>query len=212
MPKRKLEKSDSETSRHMDLQSSTAEDCWFSANQYAGDVSEFVETFDGERELHLVDLFSASGQASGCWTAAGYNAEACDITRDGNWDMSSRGGFFNTLSLCLRVLPFGLALAGPPCSWFIFLSSSMHRRTAASPEGDLSEARVRLSNLITANCVALLQIAAARGVFVMVEQPANSLMFHFELFAAWVRSDPRLRFVMTYMVASGTSCSSRRSS
>ena len=104
-----------------------------------------------------------------------------------------------TLAVCVRLLPKGLALAGPPCSWFIFLSSSLHRRTAASPAGDLSELRVRLSNVVAANAVALLKCLAARDCFVMVEQPANSLMFHFEPFVAWKASDPGLDFVMTYM-------------
>ena len=104
-----------------------------------------------------------------------------------------------TLAVCLRLPPKGLALAGPPRSWFIFLSSSLHRRTAASPAGDLSELRVRLSNVVAADAVALLNRLAARDCFVMVEQPANSLMFHFEPFAAWKASDPRLDVVMTYM-------------
>ena len=111
--------------------------------------------------------------------------------------------FFATLELALNVVEYGFAMAGPPCSMFVFLSSGVHKRTAAQPNGDQSHKKVRLANLVASNALSIMKIMAARRVFVMIEQPLNSLMYHYEPFATWVAGNPSLFFVVTYMQAFG---------
>ena len=93
--------------RHVDLSSSIAEEDWFVAGEGAGagEVAQFIASCDLQRDLHLVDLFSASGAAARWWKGQGYGAQACDITHAGNWGMASREGFMATLAVCLRLLP-----------------------------------------------------------------------------------------------------------
>ena len=47
----------------------------------------------------------------------------------------------------------GLILAGPPCSYFVFMSSSIHQRATLGPRGNELHQGVRLANLITENLV-----------------------------------------------------------
>ena len=48
----------------------------------------------------------------------------------------------------LRLLPFGLAMAGPPCSLMVNACQSVHRRRAWRLEGDTGNFKVRMSNRI----------------------------------------------------------------
>lgn len=50
-------------------------------------------------------------------------------------------------------LPFALLAAGPPCSLFIFLCSSVHcrNRLGFGPRGDESNKKVQLANVISEN-------------------------------------------------------------
>lgn len=66
-------------------------------------------------------------------------------------------GSTSLASMCLcRLVPRALVVLGPPCSLFIWLSSSVHRRSLYRPDGDTSRLAVRLSNAISRNTVASL--------------------------------------------------------
>ena len=126
-------------------------------------------------------MVSASQHAKQVWEACGYSAKAFDILIDASHDLSSKAGFFVCLAACLTLLPGGLVLAGPPCSLFIWISCSVHRRHEL-PLGDTSRAKVRLANLIATNTAVILQQLIERQVNVMVEQPASSKMFELPAF------------------------------
>lgn len=190
----------------LDLDCRTPEWDWFRADD-AGNIDEvdrFVQNFRGRRHLHCLDLFSATAIMATTWASFQYLSKSCDF-RDTmtNYDVTSRAGFFETLELALSVVEYGFAMAGPPCSMFVFLSSGVHKRTAAQPSGDQSHKKVRLANLVASNALSIMKIMAARRVFVMIEQPLNSLMYHYEPFATWVAGNPSLFFVVTYMQAFG---------
>ena len=68
-------------------------------------------------------------------------------------------------------------MAGPPCSLFVFLSSSVHRRGVGHELGDTSRVQVRLANLVVENTIVLLEAVSPRGVWFVLEQPAGSWMF-----------------------------------
>ena len=71
----------------------------------------------------------------------------------------------------------GSSWAPPPCSLFIFLSSSFHRRGPGHEQGDTSKLPVRLANVIVDNTMVLLEVAHLRSVWFVLEQPATSWMF-----------------------------------
>ena len=53
-------------------------------------------------------------------------------------DVTAEAGFFVLLDLALRLVTRGLIVAGPPCSLFVSLSSSVHRRGVGHELGDTS--------------------------------------------------------------------------
>ena len=63
--------------RHVDLSSSIAEEDSFVAGEGAGagEVAQIIASCDLQRDLHLVDLFSASGAAARCWKDQGYGEQ-----------------------------------------------------------------------------------------------------------------------------------------
>lgn len=52
-----------------------------------------------------------------------------------------------------RLLPNACVLMGPPCSLWIFLSSSLHKRSLWNTWGDCTQRCVRMSNQIVRNVV-----------------------------------------------------------
>ena len=77
------------------------------------------------------------------------------------------GIFYKNSFLHQTRLPGALLFAGPPCSYFVFMSSSIHKRSRLGPRGDESHCGVRLGNLLTENLAvavrALLQIRDVKG-------------------------------------------------
>ena len=92
--------------------------------------------------------------------------------------MTSKAGFFffNILDIVLRLQCYALRFAAPPCSLFVWLSMSVHRRSAKHLLGDTANYKVRLSSLILANLVPLLRLASERSVWWILEQPSSSWM------------------------------------
>ena len=79
----------------------------------------------------------------------------------------------------LTVKERGIVVADPPCCLGALLSSSYHKRKQGQEAGDESKVRVRMSNLIVRNLAALLNLAFARDVFWVTDQPSTSTMwFH----------------------------------
>lgn len=72
-------------------------------------------------------------------------------------------GSFPNLSVFLR-LPFGLVCGGPPCSLFVWLCTSVHRRHEMFPRGNESNPKVRCSNVITENFVSCFALVVSQYV------------------------------------------------
>ena len=169
----------------MDTDTVTPEEDWFHASQHRDELLEFVRTSAPERDLHMVDLFSASGVAAATFKETGYESKAIDIKLDQGHDITSRAGFFTIFMACLSIKARGLLLAGPPCNLYIFL---YHKRSLANNFlGDTSNAKVRLSNLIVANMSLILGACIPRGVKILLEQPMNSVMYQHPSIVALTR-------------------------
>ena len=166
-----------------DTVSHTSEGQWFYAAKHREYLDTVVDNYDGGRSYHFVDMFSPHRRGADVFMYKGLQAFSGDIRgHSENFDITSKDGFLNMLNISLALLPGGLCLAGPPCSLFIFLSQSYHRRSDLRPEGDEAVAKVRMANLIAQNFAVLAEIIMDRHGFIMVEQPANSWMFKLRAF------------------------------
>ena len=117
-------------------------------------VLAFVEAFDSThaRDLAMLDLFSGLGNMFRAWDNRGFSANRVDIGIGGyHHNILTREGFYYTLKQVLRIMPFGFLWCGPPCSWLIFLSFPLHKRTRANPSGDESREEVRSNNVLVEN-------------------------------------------------------------
>ena len=167
-----------ERQRPYDTDTLLDERAWWHASAHLHEIREFVDHWSGNRDLDCLDLFSPKGRIKKVWGARGKTAVNYDIKSGGKQhDVSGRVGCMFLLAFILRLKPGAMVMAGPPCSLFIYLSSSIHQRRVGLEEGDVRHHSVRLANLIVANMMVLLQIAHSRGVFFVLEQPSTSWMF-----------------------------------
>ena len=93
-------------------------------------------------------------------------------------NLESDLGFLHSLSLVLRLAPFGLLYLGLPCGSFSFMSSATHRRTGAEPYGNVGVEFVNQGNLLCCRCCLLALIAIARSACWMLENPLRSAIPH----------------------------------
>ena len=82
-------------------------------------------------------------------------------------------------------------MCGCPCSLFVFMSSSYHKRSCDMPYGNQALPTIRRINQLVVNLTVLLALAHTRGVFFMclgvdlfklgarIEQPASSMLWSF---------------------------------
>jgi len=85
----------------------------------------------------------------------GFRCGCYDIAREGiDNDITSYGGFRYLVLLGLR-LQHGssLIMMGPPCSLFVWLSSSVHWRSLFGPAGDPNHVGTQMANAIARNTV-----------------------------------------------------------
>ena len=129
------------------------------------------------RDLKRVDMFCGAGRVSQTFENAGDAAECFDVKMGDGYNFLQKAGFYKALGFVIRLAPFGILIAGPPCSYFVYMSSGFHRRTKDCPQGNTQEPRIVLSNLLVVNVTVLLIVAAMRYCFWLVEQPASSQMW-----------------------------------
>lgn len=129
-------------------------DSWYIAEKDYDYWLMFCRQWQGARDVACLDMFSASGRMAAEVRRLGLQAITYDIRAEGpEEDIASRIGFFNLLLKGLRLAAKGLLFLGPPCSMFIFLSSSQHQRSTYGPMGNPLDESTQLSNIITWNAV-----------------------------------------------------------
>jgi hypothetical protein len=75
----------------------------------------------------------------------------------------------------------GLCWLGPPCSWWIWISSSVHQRTRDRPEGRVSHPTVAFHNSIAQFVADAIMTCIALHVHFVLEQPLRSVLPEFEV-------------------------------
>lgn len=171
----------------VDTATLTQEYMWYSAEADIEELRKYMSTWPGRRDLHCLDLYGASMNIKQAWQGSGCTAASYDIKTGGqSHDVTRREGFMVLMDMGLRLMPRGVVVAGPPCSLFVFLSKSVHQRTEARPWGQLTNSKVRLANQIVKNTVVFIRLMLERGVWCVLEQPANSWMFKLPVFRSLI--------------------------
>ena len=132
------------------------------------------------RTLDVVEIFAGQGHLHQACAAVGLNAFGFDRRYGPDQDVRSKAGFLFAAALVLAVKVGGLLWLAPPCSSWVFLSSSGHKRNARNQyAGDQTRQDVLEANHIAVVTAALIRLAASRSLEVVVEQPADSCLYKF---------------------------------
>ncbi|CAJ1372230.1 unnamed protein product [Effrenium voratum] len=108
---------------------------------------------------------------------AGRKAVPFEILVGGDcMDFCSPAGFANAVYQTLRTSPGGGALHAPVCSTWVFMSRGSTLRSPTRPLGRGDSQKVADGNLHVARCAVLCILAAAKGIFWLLEQPSTSIM------------------------------------
>ena len=79
-----------------DLSASLSERLWFDASLHQDELTTFMNSWHGTRDLHCIDLFGFSGSIAKQWTKAGFKAQQYDILLNPRSDdLLSRRGYLH---------------------------------------------------------------------------------------------------------------------
>ena len=164
--------------KYVDTASSIPWGQTFRAATAVHSLEKYVYEWKGCQDLHALDLFGRSGRIATMWNGQGFRSLAWDLALGSCMDITSRSGFGHLLECGLRLVDRSVIVAGPPCSMFVFFSSSNHRRHELGIMGDPNSPPTRLSNLIVENMSIFLMLLRRKVFFhLVVEQPGSSVMY-----------------------------------
>lgn len=155
---------------------------WYHSEAEWPSIRSFCRNWVGSRDIDMVSVFDRSLRMSSTWKNSGHSSTAYDIAHDPvQMDICTQVGFYFLLTLLLGLAPGGFSMWAPPCSLWIFLSSSLHKRSALSPDGNTDHFSVRLANRIAINAAMALKAALKfrSDCTFMVEQPSGSWLFKY---------------------------------
>lgn len=167
---------------HDDLSSFSPEESWWEAENHEGILMDMLTSWDRPCDVHCIDMFGASGMIAKAWSKKGYSSLIFDILHDPKHDMCVRSGCRAFMHMASRLVPGGVIVGGPPCSLFVWISSSVHKRTRQLPLGDETNFKVRMANRLTRNMATCLRVlhSCRKNWYLIIEQPSTSRMFHLE--------------------------------
>ena len=82
------------------------EDHWYQAEQHIDEILRWAQAWNGERTMHLLDLFSVSQSAAKVWRKFGKIAASYDVKSNPEQDITAQSGFFELMALGLQGLGF----------------------------------------------------------------------------------------------------------
>ncbi|CAK0808810.1 unnamed protein product, partial [Prorocentrum cordatum] len=135
------------------------------------------------RHTGFVEVFSGKGGTTERVRSKQIRAFAVDRTlkTDGSHDVCTAVGLLYVLWLLGTLRVGSFAHLAPECSTWIGLARAHTRRRRGDTEGDVSREKVLEANHVAAFTSLrsyVMVLAAVRGFYVSVEQPAHSLLFH----------------------------------
>ena len=172
----------------------------FNAWFHLDELLRFVDQYQGASDVHCIDLYGRSQTIKNEWISHGYRALAFDLLLDPEHDVTTKAGFWQLVMMGLRLLPHGFICAGPPCSLWIFLSSSVHKRKKYGIYGNPKSAVTQLANLIVENTAVFLMLMKRRQMtYAVIEQPGSSVMFQMRAFEVELEKLFRPALVFTWL-------------
>ena len=128
--------------------------------------------------LDFAEVFAGNGAVHRALHVLGYRGQAMDRDYCADHDVLRPSGLLVLLSTCLDLKPGGILWAAPPCSTWVFLSRATTGRHVLI-EGDTLSHNVVSQNALVERLVLALEICTLRGVFWILEQPANSVLWQY---------------------------------
>lgn len=187
-------------SRYEDASTGLLESDWYVAAQDLPMLNDFCENWEGLQHAHVFDLFSHSKRVCQAFQRKGFRGLTFDIRSCHYEDILSKSGFLLALQSALELCEHGLLMVAPPCSLFVPISASVHRRKAEQPYGNINNKRVRMSTLIAQNCGILISLILCwrPTIRLIVEQPKGSMLWKLPTFVSLIQAFG-LSFVLTYL-------------
>lgn len=139
-------------------------------------VVENTPESQARRDVTVADCFAGKAAISRAFRARRRRAATLDIEIDNSHDLLTVPGFCKFIQVCLRLIPLGAMICGPPCGSYVWVNRHTSRRSKKRPLGDCSKLYVRQNNTICSRLVMLAFLATCRTAYVAVEQPSSSLM------------------------------------
>ena len=91
-------------------------------------------------------------------------------------DIGSMAGLVRALDATLALREAAVLWLGIPCSTFVWMSSSRHKRTPTAPFGNPKY--TKKANILVLRAMFLAIVATLRGVYVGIEQPSSSMLMY----------------------------------
>lgn len=133
------------------------------------------------RDLDALELFAGQAQITLALQQAGFSMRAVDADSghaEGN--LLSYRGFQSALKLIMSLKPKGLLWLAPPCSSWVYMSSSWHKRdTKNQHRGATRWCDIREANSLGCVVAILVLVAYWREVWYILEQPKGSKLLKF---------------------------------
>ena len=133
----------------------------------------------GTRDLQVLEIFSVSKTLVQAAETRGLSAISFDYMNPGQGDILTEAGFHQAIRLVMRLQEAGLMCIAPDCSSFSWACTSKTKRTKHNFAGDTNNPTVRQGNFMAEVAFFLYCLAAARGVYVCLENPVGSTLFSF---------------------------------
>ena len=147
------------------------------------------QRFQVERDLDCCEFFSGVGSIWKAADARNFRAAKYDKFRNPgvtdlegssqSEDICTEAGFITAVLLMMRIVPGGLATLAPKCASWMFLNVvNTCRKKENGYFGDDSNQSVWEGNKMMVGCMLLLELAILRGLFVLLENPKKSYVWH----------------------------------
>ena len=132
--------------------------------------------------VDFVEVFAGAAAISKNHRALGYIGISLDVRVSQHHDVLSPVGLVLLLQQVLRMGPGSVLWCAPPCSTWVFMSRGTTKRSKLKPEGDVANDYILAQDALVERLVLVLEVAMAVGAWWIVEQPANTLMWHYPAF------------------------------
>ena len=123
----------------------------------------------------FVEVFSGMESVSNGLRAFGMVGVSIDKKHRDLENFLTPPGFLYCLTAVMRLKAGGLLFLAPPCSTWVFFSCSSTGRRTDAPMG-AGTMLVKTQNRLVSRLCHVMWLAQKRGAFVMLEQPASSVM------------------------------------